>query len=65
MSETVKNAGNNASKTCEKAKLALQYEKPILRNYGDVRDVTLGPTAGVGESGCQNSRRVNPDVVGC
>lgn len=28
------------------------YEKPVLISYGDVRDVTLGPTIGGGESGC-------------
>ncbi|NND82634.1 MAG: lasso RiPP family leader peptide-containing protein [Gammaproteobacteria bacterium] len=27
------------------------YEKPALTCYGDVRDITLGPTAGLGESG--------------
>ena len=34
-----------------KAKSVLNYEKPVLMCYGDVRDVTLGPTAGLGESG--------------
>ena len=33
------------------------YEKPVLIAYGDVRDVTLGPTAGLGESGCEFDRR--------
>lgn len=28
------------------------YEKPVLISYGDVRDITLGPTFGEGESGC-------------
>jgi hypothetical protein len=27
------------------------YESPRLVRYGDVRDVTLGPTPGTGESG--------------
>jgi hypothetical protein len=27
------------------------YESPCLVRYGDVRDVTLGPSPGVGESG--------------
>jgi len=27
------------------------YEAPRLRRYGDVRDVTLGPSNGTGESG--------------
>jgi len=29
------------------------YETPELICYGDVRDVTLGPTVGTGESGCE------------
>jgi len=29
-----------------------QYEKPVLVSYGDVRDITLGPTLGTTESGC-------------
>ena len=27
------------------------YERPQLTHRGDVRDVTMGPTPGVGESG--------------
>ena len=27
------------------------YEKPVLICYGDVRDITLGPSPGAGESG--------------
>ena len=27
------------------------YQKPVLVVYGDVRDVTLGPSLGIGESG--------------
>lgn len=27
------------------------YEKPVLVCYGDVRDITLGPSPGFGESG--------------
>ena len=30
---------------------ALTYEKPVLICYGDVRDITLGPSIGIGESG--------------
>jgi len=30
-----------------------EYEKPVLIAYGDVRDVTLGGTGGLGESGCE------------
>lgn len=33
------------------------YEKPVLIVYGDVRDVTLGPTPGLGESGCEFQRQ--------
>ena len=28
-----------------------RYQKPRLTHRGDVRDVTMGPTPGVGESG--------------
>ena len=35
----------------------IKYETPLLVSYGDVRDVTLGPTAGLGESGCEFARR--------
>lgn len=28
------------------------YQKPMLIAYGDVRDITLGPTLGTAESGC-------------
>jgi len=28
-----------------------RYEKPVLICYGDVRDITLGPSPGFGESG--------------
>lgn len=33
------------------------YEVPILVHHGDVRDVTLGPTVGIGESGNELGRR--------
>lgn len=33
------------------------YEAPVLVYYGDVRDVTLGPTVGIGESGNELGRR--------
>lgn len=29
------------------------YERPVLQVFGDVRDITLGPTDGLGESGCE------------
>jgi len=41
-------------------RLVKVYEKPELIFYGDVRDVTLGPTFGGGESGCEGIRRVGP-----
>ena len=40
----------------------LKYERPILVCYGDVRDVTLGPTFGTSESGCEFARRVGNPV---
>ncbi len=40
--------------------LSLKYETPVLRCYGDVRDVTLGPTVGIGESGNELGRRNPP-----
>ena len=44
---------NNTNKQQKKSKSkpVLNYEKPVLKCYGDVRDVTLGPTVGLGESG--------------
>ena len=34
-----------------KAVSSYEYEKPVLICYGDVRDITLGPSPGFGESG--------------
>ncbi len=34
-----------------------RYKAPVLIEYGDVRDVTLGPTVGIGESGNELGRR--------
>jgi hypothetical protein len=36
------------------------YEAPVLVFYGDVRDITLGPTLGAGESGCEAIFRPGP-----
>lgn len=36
------------------------YQAPVLICYGDVRDITLGPTFGGGESGCEGLFRVGP-----
>lgn len=33
------------------------YSAPVLTCYGDVRDITLGPSIGVGESGNPTIRR--------
>ena len=44
---------------------AIKYETPVLVSYGDVRDVTLGPTGGVGESGCEFERRANSGAPIC
>ncbi len=40
------------------------YETPELICYGDVRDVTLGPTVGTGESGCA-VLAVGPPTLPC
>ena len=34
-----------------KSSSSYEYEKPVLICYGDVRDITLGPSPGFGESG--------------
>ncbi len=33
------------------AELRRPYQSPVLTAYGDVRDITMGPTVGFGESG--------------
>ena len=33
------------------------YQKPRLIHHGDVRDVTMGPTPGIGESGAPSNFR--------
>jgi len=50
---TEKESDNSASlETAEiKSSECLRYEKPVLICYGDVRDITLGPSPGAGESG--------------
>ena len=35
----------------KKSGSSYKYEKPVLICYGDVRDITLGPSPGFGESG--------------
>ncbi len=58
------NAGDAAvesqSDSNQESNGARPYEKPELIFYGDVRDVTLGPTFGTGESGCEGVFRVGP-----
>lgn len=44
----------------ENPKVDKQYEKPVLVAYGDIRDITLGPTVGEGESGCALFFRSGP-----
>lgn len=34
-----------------------RYETPVLIAYGDVRDITLGGTLGLGESGAETFLR--------
>lgn len=59
IADQVSTEGLTASdRDAEVQSLASQsYEKPVLIAYGDVRDVTLGPTPGLGESGCEFQRR--------
>ncbi len=49
--------------TSRKSKKA--YETPELIFYGDVRDVTLGPTVGSGESGCESFLERGPATLPC
>jgi len=55
MSNQLKDVSNNADHTltgeCEVRGLKKAYETPVLVHHGDVRDITLGPTIGIGESG--------------
>jgi len=46
------------SRECLKpSSLELNYEKPLMFCYGDVRDITLGGTPGGGDSGSATTRR--------
>lgn len=47
---------NDASKVVREVKKNI-YRKPILKSYGDVRDVTLGGSPGAGDSGMPTTRR--------
>jgi len=46
---SIKPEGESSSKSNEVE--VLEYEKPVLISYGDVRDITLGGSPGMGESG--------------
>ncbi|NNC99042.1 MAG: hypothetical protein HKN85_02555 [Gammaproteobacteria bacterium] len=48
---------NSDSDGVSAAASRLEYQEPVLVCYGDVRDVTLGPTVGTNESGCEFDRR--------
>ena len=39
------------SKASKGAAKKAPYRKPVLTEYGDLRDRTLGPSPGIGESG--------------
>jgi hypothetical protein len=63
MGESMKNNNTDlqgdrvgSSVVCVQKSNIKNYEKPVLISYGDVRDVTLGPTLGGGESGNAQSR---------
>lgn len=44
-------SNKDAANACEKKEVSYEYETPKLIHYGDVRDVTLGGSLGIGESG--------------
>ena len=46
--ETLSEDGTTGMKSCTSTNV---YQKPELICYGDVRDITLGPSPGFGESG--------------
>ena len=58
MKENQKNIGssqsvinNKSDRSIDSFEVTLSYEKPVLTSYGDVRDITLGGSPGLGESG--------------
>ena len=53
------NDKKNQRNTASDKQPVLTYQKPVLICYGDVRDITLGPTPGLGESGNEFTLR-NP-----
>ena len=61
--QRVKKSGRSTDSKCDVSIDAAGpkvYEKPVLIAYGDVRDITLGPTVGEGESGAALFFRVPP-----
>ncbi len=42
---------NKNSKSITKDKKKKQYSKPVLKPLGDIRDVTMGGSPGIGDSG--------------
>ena len=52
----------NADREITKPVTRKKYTKPVLSLFGEVRDITLGPTAGLGESG--NPTIFRPPGVG-
>ena len=58
----LKSDNTKVTKEDMRASAQREYEKPILLCYGDVRDVTLGPTPGFGESGCECDRKPGASI---
>lgn len=50
-------AGGNMLSDTKAALSTKRYETPVLIAYGDVRDITLGGTLGLGESGAETFLR--------
>lgn len=67
MNKKIKNSESRVTETLDEKALvgdqlaqAKVYQTPVLVNYGDVRDITLGPSIGGGESGCAAVFRNGP-----
>ncbi|MCH2191920.1 MAG: lasso RiPP family leader peptide-containing protein [Gammaproteobacteria bacterium] len=57
----MRTSDKEADNVLEKKDVDFEYETPRLIHYGDVRDVTLGGSLGIGESGSTPSDpRRNP-----
>jgi hypothetical protein len=41
----------DGSERTDRRQLKAPYRKPVLTEYGDLREMTLGPSPGIGESG--------------